>query len=1134
MKKIFLTLLFCLPILMGISFLKAQDSIRIITNAVLTDSACGGKYRLTMLVTNGTASSFSLDSFWTNTTGIFENVAWGPHIIYVKSTTGKIDQVQPVLREFNPPIIPFYPYSKTDDCSPSALSTVTIPAYGANLPFQYQLDNSPFQRDSVFKNVTQGIHTFTLKNTAGCSLTRAFKVYPNLSSFSPFYSTSYAGKCGSSSDLKIFTNDKNLKFTFNGKMPEARDSTRDSTTYTWRNVLPNRYLLQVENNMGCSRIDSLKLTGGNLGATITLVKDSCLDNGQGVYRINPVGGQAPYTYTVNGVPLGGNSLFRSEAFRFTYITVSDAKNCTFDGYLTTTNAPQLYIDSYFIPTKCGDSLSLGSLKLKIPKLDSILAYPLSISFDGRPFSSDTAFTNVQGNRNYTVKVKTKTGCEFVTQVYSTVPYGLKDVYYNFSITNCTANSGTLVGNVVGGSAPYTFYIDNVLVGTMDSMLIKNVIAGIHTLKVRTAEGCELVKQITLQEKLEYGYYSPSCGQAARFTIYTYNLPPFKTIGIGTSTGIKYGQRDTSGYLTWENIVPNTYSVYITDSSNCVRTVNIVLKSDGMTALVERLSTSCVDTTLKYRITPNSGAPPYTFRINGEPTTTSNTILQLRPGYNFIEMESSSFCKGITYINTDFKADSIQLLSIFTPNNCTDNVGKLTISTTNGYVLRPLSMSFNGQPFSTDTVFKNVPINSVYEIKVKSNQGCDLRASVSTVYTPLSMYLKGECANRLGKGKISPQMYGGIAPYTYQWSNGMIARDLNDIPAGTYSLTVFDAAGCRTANSFTMTTCIWSGDTDTSGVVDQNDLLNIGLAYGETGPSRPQCSSFRNDTCLFWNAQIGLDWSKQTPTKVNYKHIDTNGDGIINNADTLAIKRNWSKTRAFAPENVVTRSAVPPIYVQTNQARENQWVAFPIVLGDATTPANGIYGMAFSINYDPAIIDASTVYFTYNQTWLGANSELLSISQNTSGRLDIGLTKINHTNSSGKGQIGTLNFKLKSGVSNKALNFSVTAPNLINNNAEAMPANPQYTATIIAGTEEPAWATRIAVYPNPTTGSFFIETQDVDIQQVTVLDISGKKVQQFQKINKDTPLSIDQLGTFFLRIETQKGVINRKIVILGKS
>jgi hypothetical protein len=1140
MKKIFLALLFCLPILGGASFLKAQDSIRIITNAVLTDSSCGGKYRLTMLVTNGTPASFSLDSFWTNTTGIFENVAWGPHVIYVKSATGQIDQVQPVLREFNPPIIPFYPYPTTTDCRPGALSTVTIPAYGSNLPFQYQLDNGAFQADSVFKNVPQGIHTFTLKNTAGCSLTRAFRVYPNPSSFSPFYGISYTGKCGSSSDLKISTKDKTLKFTFNSNVPETRDSTRDSTTYTWRNVLPNRYLLRIENSTGCFRVDSLKLTGGNLGAFITLVKDSCTYNGNGIYRINTVGGQAPYVYTLNGIRLGGNNVFRSEAFRPSYITITDVNNCTFEGYLTTPSTPQLYLVSDFIPAKCSDSLGLelGSLRLKIPRQDSVFAYPLSISFDGRPFSTDTVFASVGSNRDYTVKVKSKTGCEFVTQVYTSVPFALKDVYYTFSITNCTASTGTLFGNVVGGSTPYTFYIDNVLVGTMDSMLIKNVKSGIHSLKIRTAEGCELVKQITLQEKLEYGYYSPSCGQAARFTLYTYNLSSFKTIGLNTPTGIKYGQRDTSGYLTWENIVPNAYSVYLTDSSNCVRTVNIVLKSDGMTALVERLSTSCSDTTLKYRITPNSGAPPYTFRINGEPTTTSNTTLQLRRGYNTIEMESSSFCKGIAYINTDLKADSIQLSSSFTPNNCTDNVGKLTISTNDGYVLRPLSMSFNGQPFSADTVFKNVPINGIYEIKVKSNQGCDLRASVSTVYNPLSVSLQGECANRFGKGKISAQVYGGAAPYTYQWTgaNSFVSNSSNliDIPVGIYNLTVIDAAGCRVSKSATMTTCIWSGDTDTSGIVDNNDLLNIGLAYGATGPQRFTC--FRgtinnSDSCFLWLPQLGVEWSQQTPTKVNYKHIDTNGDGIINNADTVAIKRNWSKTRAFAPENVVTRSAVPPIYVQTNQARENQWAAFPIVLGDATTPANGVYGMAFSINYDPAIIDASTVYFTYNQTWLGANNELLSISQNTSGRLDIGLTRINHTNSSGKGQIGTLNFKLKSGVGNKALNFSITAPNVINNIAEAMPANPQYTATIISGTAEPEWATGLKIYPNPTTGQFSIETQDVDIQQVTVLDISGKMIEQFQKPKRNTPLSILPSGTFFLRIETDKGVVNRKIVRL---
>jgi hypothetical protein len=603
-----------------------------------------------------------------------------------------------------------------------------------------------------------------------------------------------------------------------------------------------------------------------------------------------------------------------------------------------------------------------------------------------------------------------------------------------------------------------------------------------------------------------------------------------------------GQKDSSTKFTWQNVLSGNYLLQLIDSVGCVRKDSIQLFSNGLTPTYSRLTSSCLDTgSLDYIITLPGGIAPFIFIdvFTGDTLKAINNVLKLKPRHYYFNVSDSKNCQGSFSINPYERRDSFLVSATYTPNSCTDSLGtvKLSIYDQNPNILRPLSISFNGRPFSPDSVFKNVKTNTnFFEVKIKNKQGCDMVSwvYVNTQIPQINAYpTYGNCANRFGRGKSGLAVYGGTAPYRNTW-NGTGTFNPDDMPTGTYKVTVTDAIGCSASTTLILNTCVWSGDTDTSGIVDHNDLLNIGLAYGATGPQRFSC--FRgnlgsNDSCLFWLPQVGNEWSKQTPAKVNYKHVDTNGDGIINNADTLAIKRNWSKTRQLVGENVIVRSAGAPLFVQVNTVRENQLASLPIVLGDATTPANGVYGLAFSINYDPSVIDASSVYFTYNQTWLGANSDLLSISQNTSGRLDIGLTKINHSNSSGKGQIGTLNFKLKNGVGNKALNFSVSAPILINSDAQIVPTTPQNTTTTVSGTEEPEWERNITIYPNPTSGSFYIETQDIDIQAVKVYDISGKMIQQFQKLQHNTPLSILPSGTFFLSIETDKGVIKRKIVRL---
>ncbi len=52
--------------------------------------------------------------------------------------------------------------------------------------------------------------------------------------------------------------------------------------------------------------------------------------------------------------------------------------------------------------------------------------------------------------------------------------------------------------------------------------------------------------------------------------------------------------------------------------------------------------------------------------------------------------------------------------------------------------------------------------------------------------------------------ISLTMSGGVAPYTFQWSNGLATEDLVNLGEGFYSLTVTDEAGCEKTRIFQVT------------------------------------------------------------------------------------------------------------------------------------------------------------------------------------------------------------------------------------------------------------------------------------------------------------------------------------------
>ncbi len=76
--------------------------------------------------------------------------------------------------------------------------------------------------------------------------------------------------------------------------------------------------------------------------------------------------------------------------------------------------------------------------------------------------------------------------------------------------------------------------------------------------------------------------------------------------------------------------------------------------------------------------------------------------------------------------------------------------------------------------------------------------------------------------------------------------------------------------------------VWPGDADNNGVVDQGDLLPIGLYYGKIGPARANASTA-------WVGQPVVPWS---PAAAAY--ADTNGDGVVSDFDIYAIDLNWGK------------------------------------------------------------------------------------------------------------------------------------------------------------------------------------------------------------------------------------------------
>jgi len=69
--------------------------------------------------------------------------------------------------------------------------------------------------------------------------------------------------------------------------------------------------------------------------------------------------------------------------------------------------------------------------------------------------------------------------------------------------------------------------------------------------------------------------------------------------------------------------------------------------------------------------------------------------------------------------------------------------------------------------------------------------------------------------------------------------------------------------------------------------------------------------------------------------------------------------------------------------------------------------------------------------------------------------------------------------------------------------------------------------QLRIYPNPTNGQLFIESKDLHVEKVDILDITGRVV----LTSRESTVNISQLsfGTYFVKIKTNKGDLTTKII-----
>jgi hypothetical protein len=350
--------------------------------------------------------------------------------------------------------------------------------------------------------------------------------------------------------------------------------------------------------------------------------------------------------------------------------------------------------------------------------------------------------------------------------------------------------------------------------------------------------------------------------------------------------------------------------------------------------------------------------------------------------------------------------------------------------------------------------------------------------------------------------------------------------------GMYRVMVIDSMGCLRRDSVFIgcnNLCVWPGDANYDGLVDNNDLLPIGVAYNSTGTAR----QIQGNT---WQAHEAADYVDTLADGTNYKHSDCNGNGTINADDTLAILLNFNLNHPRSGGLNEPRGGVPQLQISldVDTLSDGQTVVAHLLLGDSVNTATDVYGLAFNFNYDPLVVDSSSVRIRFdNNSWLCNNAnDHVDIDKifYTPGVIKTALTRIDQTTRSGGGEIGNVTMRITTGNINGknlayyAMHCLVSDITMIDNNGNLLAVDPSLDSAIIeyevTGISQLSINSGVGIYPNPATNVLHITSKANAIQQITVTNLLGEVVlQSTPEATQHTTINTAALaqGVYVIRI-----------------
>jgi len=763
------------------SFTITQPAAAITAAApTITNISCNGTNTggIDITPTGGTAPyTFA----WSNgtTTEDLTNVAAGSYSVTITDSKGCTKALGPYTITQAPVIaLSGAPTITNVTCNGAATGAIAITVTGGTAPYTYSWSNATTAQNLA--NATAGSYTVNVTDNKGC--TKALGPF-TITEPAPITATSVItnASCNGTSDGSVIITPAG------GTAPYTYTWSNGATSKDLTNVIAGSYTLTIKDNKGCtSTVGPFAVTQPvPIASTGTITNVTCNGGNTGAVSLtNPTGGTAPYTYLWSNAATSQNI---SALIAGVYsVTITDSKGCKNNLSFTITEPAAITAAAPTITNISCNGTNTGGIDIT-PTGGTA---PYTFAWSNGTTTED--LTNVAAG-SYSVTITDSKGCTKALGPYTITQAPVIALSGAPTITNVTCNgaaTGAIAITVTGGTAPYTYSWSN----ATTAQNLANATAGSYTVNVTDSKGCtKALGPFTITEPAPITATSvitnASCNGSATGGI---NITPKG--GTGPYTYL-WSNGATSQNLV--NVSAGSYSVTITDSKSCSKilgpfaiTQPIAIVSTGT---ITNVTCNAGNTGAISLTNPTGGTGPYTYLWSN--AATSQNISALIAGVYSVTITDSKGCKN-TLNFTITEPTAIASTGAVTNVICNGTAtGAINISNPTGGTGPYSFLWSNG--ITTQNIVNLAAGN--YSVVITDAKGCKLNlpftvtepSAINTTATTIDANCNGTATGSVNLSNPT----GGVAPFTYAWSNGATSQNNINIIAGSYTVAITDSKGC---------------------------------------------------------------------------------------------------------------------------------------------------------------------------------------------------------------------------------------------------------------------------------------------------------------------------------------------------